>query len=159
MRNEYRDFAFVAVDGKPYDTKGRAIESCIESVSDGGRFITSHVCGKKLKGDAEFPWLCGLHVSAIRRARSKEAKRAETKARRQAELETENAKLIALNARLGIRSTLQTTMPTTGPDAFIGVSTGYAIVRLDQLENLANQISEAHKTFNELEEQLRLGGL
>jgi hypothetical protein len=66
----------------------------------------------------------------------------EKKARRYAELETKNAELEKLNTELGIQSTMQTVMPTTGPDAFIGVSTGFAIVRIDQLENLRDRLAE-----------------
>ena len=75
----------------------------------------------------------------------------ETRERRQTDLLQANGKLMALNARLGIQSTLQTTMPTTGVDAFIGVPTGYAVVRIDQLENLADQIAEACELAAELE--------
>lgn len=77
----------------------------------------------------------------------------DARARRQAELQKQATELVELNARLGIRSTLQTTMPTTGVGAFIGVSTGYAIVPIDQLENLADQI-EALRT--ELERWQRI---
>lgn len=74
----------------------------------------------------------------------------ETRERRQAELLRANGELVALNARLGIQSTLQTTMPTTGVAAFVGVATGCAIVRIDQLEWLADQISEARQLAKDL---------
>jgi hypothetical protein len=75
----------------------------------------------------------------------------ELRARREAELLTANTELMALNARLGISSTLQTSMPTTGPGAFIGVPTGFALVRVDHLERLADQITEARHLVAELE--------
>ena len=74
----------------------------------------------------------------------------ETRERRQSALLEENGKLVELNARLGIQSTLQTTMPTTGVGAFIGVSTGHAVVRIDQLEWLADQIAEARQLGKDL---------
>lgn len=63
-----------------------------------------------------------------------------SKARRQAELEQAGAHLESLNTELGITSTLQTVMPAAGPEAWIGHSTGYAIVRIDQLENLRDRV-------------------
>ena len=78
----------------------------------------------------------------------------ETRERRQTALLEENAKLMELNTRLGIRSTLQTTMPTTGVAAFIGVSTGHAIVRIDQLEWLADQIAEARELADQMRAEL-----
>lgn len=66
----------------------------------------------------------------------------ENRRQRDAELEQSNRDLMALNARLGIQSTLQTVMATTGPDAFVGVSTGHAIVRISQLEALADEIAK-----------------
>jgi hypothetical protein len=78
----------------------------------------------------------------------------ELRERRQAELQNAAGELVALNARLGIQSTLQTTMPTTGPSAFIGVATGHAVVRIDQLEWLADGISEALRLANEMKAEL-----
>lgn len=74
----------------------------------------------------------------------------QTRERRQAELQKQAANLVELNTRLGITSTLQTTMPTTGVAAFIGVATGYAIVPINHLENLADQISEARQLAKDL---------
>lgn len=65
----------------------------------------------------------------------------EKKARRQAELELAGNDLAELNSQLGIHSTLQTVMPTSGPDAFIGVSTGFAIVKINHLEDLRDRIA------------------
>ncbi len=89
--------------------------------------------------------------------RFEEIKR-ETRERRQAELQNTAGGLMALNARLGIRSTLQTTMPTTGVAAFIGVATGFAVVPISHLENLADQIAEAKKLAADLREELEFLG-
>lgn len=83
-----------------------------------------------------------------------EAFKQEQRERRQAELLKANAELVALNARLGIESSLQTTMPTVGAAAFIGVATGYAVIRIDQLEWLADQIAEAKALAAELTAEL-----
>lgn len=74
----------------------------------------------------------------------------ETRERRQEALLKANGELVELNARLGIQSTLQTTMPTTGVGAFIGVATGCAVVRIDQLEWLADQIRQARQLAEQL---------
>jgi hypothetical protein len=82
----------------------------------------------------------------------------ELREHRQAELLKANGQLVALNARLGIQSTLQTSIPTTGAAAFIGVATGCAVVRIDQLEWLADQIAEAKTLSAELERWQRIDG-
>lgn len=69
-----------------------------------------------------------------------------------------NTDLMELNVRLGIESTLQAALPTTGPAAFVGVATGCAIVRIDQLEWLADQIAEAKKLAADLREELEFLG-
>lgn len=148
--NKVRKFLQLDSVGQPIDTDGRVIEHCIEQVPDGGRFITAHTCGRKLRGDTEFPYLCWIHVAAIHRARTKSGQREALKVRRQAELETAGAELAALNSRLEICSTLRTSMPTTGPGAFIGVPTGEAIVRIDQLEKLAYRIAELETQVEDL---------
>jgi hypothetical protein len=71
--------------------------------------------------------------------------KADARVRRQAELQKAASDLVDLNRRLGIQSTLQTTMPTTGVGAFIGVATGYAIVPINHLENLADGIHTARQ--------------
>lgn len=78
----------------------------------------------------------------------------ELRERRQAELLKASEELTEVNNRLGIYSTLQTTMPTTGVAAFIGVATGYATVRIDQLERLADQIARALQLARELKTEL-----
>lgn len=80
--------------------------------------------------------------------------KADARVRRQAELQKAASDLVELNRRLGISSTLQTTMPTTGVGAFIGVSTGYAIVPINHLENLADGISEALRLATEMKTEL-----
>lgn len=59
-------------DAGPVDTKGQLIKTCIEHV---WKDFSGHECGRKLKGDDEFPHLCGLHVSAIRRRQAKDTER------------------------------------------------------------------------------------
>lgn len=137
-----RQFKEIGPDGLPYDIKGKVIENCIESVPDGGRFITSHTCGKKLKGDTEFPWLCGLHVSVIHRRRSKGQQHNELRTQRSLELETANTELEQLNTRLGITSTLRTLFPTKGPDAFVSRPTRDAVVPVEKLRELADRLDE-----------------
>ena len=130
-------------------------ETCQE-LSSPGTFMV-RTCGRKLSGSEDYPDLCGMHASAKRRAKPKGQQREDLRERRQAELLEANGKLVALNAKLGIQSTLQTTMPTTGPGAFIGMATGHAIVRIDQLEWLADQIAEAMELVGELQDQIQHG--
>lgn len=116
------------------------IETCQESIPDGGRAVTFHTCGRKLSGSDDYPELCGLHASAKRRALAREDARQASKERRIAEVAEADAKVISLNNQLGIVAVAQTKFPTTGIDAYHQVPTGNAIVPIDQLETLAAQI-------------------
>lgn len=130
------------VGGKPYDLAGRLIESCIENVADGGRLVTSHTCDRKLKGDPEYPHLCGLHISVIRRAKDREQKRRSTAIQSNEAMESAAVELEKLNTALGITSILQTKTPYTGVGAFISAPTGYAIVPIEKLRELAERLAE-----------------
>lgn len=134
-------------------------QTCRERISDGGRAVTFHTCGRKLSGSDDYPELCGLHASAKRRALAKEAARLTSSARRAAEVAAADAKVIDLNNRLEIAAVAQTTFPTSGIDAYYQVPTGNAIVPIDQLASLADRIRELKATVDSLEEQLQLGGM
>lgn len=128
-------------DGHPLDTDGEPILFCIKRVSDGGRMMTTHECGKYLKGDPEFPHWCGVHVAAKRRVRSKVEQRDALKSQREEERDAASKQLCELNDELGIRSTLSLIYPRSGPDAWTGgVPTGKAVVEVEQLEQLAGRI-------------------
>lgn len=142
------------VDGKPYDLDGVLIESCIETVHDGGRMMSSHTCGRKLKGDHEYPHLCGLHISAIRRAKDREQKRRSTAIQSNEAMEAAGFELEKLNTALGITSVLQTKTPYPGVGAFISAPTGNAVVPIEKLHGLASrladlesQLAEAHRMY------------
>lgn len=79
-----------------------------------------------------------------------ETRKQEQRERQQAALQRAATDLVKLNARLGIRSVLQTTMPTTGVGAFIGVSTGHAIVPISQLQYLAAALEQLQKELDAL---------
>lgn len=116
--------------------------TCRVSVHDGGRMMSSHTCGRKLSGSDDYPDLCGLHASAKRRAKAAAQAKREAKARRNDELAAADARVIALNNQLEIVAVAQTTMPTTGVDAFHSIATGNAIVPIDQLEKLAAELDQ-----------------
>lgn len=143
-QHEFHSLGTTPVDehGRPLDTKGNPILSCVESVTDGSRMMSFHTCGRKLKGDPEFPHLCGLHVAAIKRGRSREVQRQEIKKQREAELQAASAELEALNTRLGITSVIQTSFVTKGPEAWTSKPTGNAIVPVEKLQELADRLSD-----------------
>ena len=116
--------------------------TCQVRVSDGGRLMSTHACGRKLSGSDEYPELCGLHASAKHRALEKDQARREAGDRRQAEVKAADAKVIALNNQLGIVAVAETKFPTTGVDAYHEIPTGNAIVPVDQLEKLAAEIDQ-----------------
>lgn len=127
-------------DGKPFDTTGVEIKACITSISDGGRMMSFHSCGNKLKGDPEYPHLCGLHVSAIRRALDKGATRRARKLElAAADLDIEQ-RARAVSVALGTKLEPGWRYPSSGPDSHIGHLTGRVEVELSFLEGLAAEL-------------------
>lgn len=129
-------------------------ETCQERVYPPGRAMTGHACGRKLKGDPEFPELCGTHVAASRRRREKDAAREEIKTQYQDTLRADQERVCKVEGVLGFAVTLKTAMSDTGPDAFIRRSTGQALVDISALEsvvaelsNLRSQLAEAEQAF------------
>lgn len=110
--------------------------TCKVKVSDGGRFISSHTCGRKLSGSDDYPELCGVHAAAKRRKAQKEADRLAITERRAAETAEFRTRVDALNERYGLKAISRTLTPTTGPGAFVSRPTGDVILSLDQLESL-----------------------
>lgn len=121
-------------------------ETCQVRVPDGGRFISAHTCGKKLSGSNDYPELCGQHASVKRREQSKKAAREEASVRLNEQRDADAARVVALNAKLGTKALLRTSMATTGPEAFIGKSTGEVTVTIAELEALALRLSSPDAT-------------
>lgn len=133
-------------DGKPYDKDGKLITGCVEFVSNG---ISFRNCGKKLKGNEEFPYLCGQHVAVIHRRRTKDGQRKSLSVQREEEREAANAELLRLNNQLGITSILETRAPQSGPEAWIYRPTGNAIVPVEKLRELQKRLADLHKQLDE----------
>jgi hypothetical protein len=128
----------IDADNNPLDTKGEPILKCVESIYDRAGWGT-HECGKKLKGDPEYPSLCGLHVSAIRRARAKRAEEeAVWKARNEAGAAL-NARIEAVSGPLGLDIRQSS------------VTTGRVSVDIDQLEALAKRVAKLESALAEAE--------
>jgi hypothetical protein len=127
----------IDVESNPLDTKGQPILKCIETIYDHAGF-GSHDCGKKLKGDAEFPSLCGLHVSVIHRRRAKNAKfRADVNARNEAGAALDT-RIEAVSGPLGLDIRQSS------------VTTGRVSVDIAQLEALAARIAELREQLSEV---------
>ena len=123
--------------GQALDRDGQPITACIKLVSNGGRSVSSHNCGQKLKGDDRYPHLCGLHVAAIDRRKAKDAARMQNQETRGIELATAEKRVQTAADVLGISASAVTRVSATGPDAFIHVPTGAVLISLADLEKLA----------------------
>jgi hypothetical protein len=138
------------IDGKPFDKKGAEIKACIKHVSDGGRSVALHDCGRKLKGDAEYPYLCGMHVSVLRRGQDKYAVRNARKLElAAADLDIER-RAKAVSVALGTELQPGWHYPTKGPNAHIGHLTGKVEVELSFLEGLAAELVRLKAIVDEL---------
>lgn len=144
MWNNPRD-----VFGNPIDTNGAVILTCISEVANEGRSVGFHRCARKLASNTEFPHLCGMHIAAIKRSRSKSEQRDTLKAARKALTEHENARLVALNEKLGIHSVLEMRYPRIGPERFIGAPSGRVILDISELEKLADRITALHAALDD----------
>lgn len=132
----------IDASNNPLDDESKPILTCIKMIPVGGRSMTFNVCGKKLKGDAEFPHLCGLHIGVITRGRNKNALESNLKARANAELEAFKDRVDALNQRYELSALADTRSGTTGPLAFVARSTGRVVISLDRLEALLAKLDE-----------------
>jgi hypothetical protein len=133
----------IDADGFALDRDGRRYTDCAERTSAGTRSMDFHNCGRKLKGDPEFPWLCAMHIAMIHRSRSRSQQRASLREEIEALRQTANAELEALNTRLGITSELDLSYPVRGPEQFLGGRpTGNAVVPIEKLRELANQLHD-----------------
>lgn len=116
-------------------------ETCQEKVYPPGRAVTGHVCGRKLKGDPEFPDLCGTHVAAIHRRRERDTARKLAETQHRDALRADQGRVEMLEGALDIALTLKTAMGDTGPDAFIHRTTGHVLVDIAELEKLARRVA------------------
>ena len=140
-RDRIRKFEKLDDQGNPLDDQGERILTCIERVTDGGRLVSSHSCDRKLKGDPEYPYLCGLHVAAARRAVAKSQARAELKEAREGALDEFRARVEEFNQRYDVKAVAKVLMPTAGPGAHILQANGDVIISLDQLEALIARLT------------------
>lgn len=127
-------------DAGPVDTNGRLIETCIERVH---RDYSSYNCGRKLKGDPEFPHLCGIHVGAIHRTRAKIAKRNQYANETAALTQSTKERADAAAAALGVQLQVESTHETTGPNAYVSRPSGRVSISLDELEQLVKRLEQA----------------
>jgi hypothetical protein len=158
-RDEYRNFAKceaectkhqkhradgtpIDSEDRPLDTKYRPILACIEMISAGNRSVSFNVCGRKLKGDAEFPHLCGTHVGVITRGRNKNATRAKLAEDVTRSLADFDARVAAINERYELDAIARTVNATSGPLAFVSRSTGDVVISLARLEALLAELDE-----------------
>lgn len=140
----------INADGLALDREGRPFTDCAERTSAGTRSMDFNNCGRKLKGDPEFPWLCGLHIAGIRRSRSRSQQRQSLGEEIEGLRQTAGAELEILNARLGITSTLELNYPVRGPEQFLGGRpTGNAIVPVEKLRELADMIANLGEALEE----------
>lgn len=129
--------------------------TCPELVSDGGRMMSMHTCGRKSKGHPEFPQLCGVHAGAILRQRQKDAARRDHRAEADARLADEQVRADAITEQFGVNLTLRTVFPTSGPGAFISRATGEVIISLADLEKLVSEVKHLKSALAEAEEMFR----
>jgi hypothetical protein len=117
-------------------------DTCQVNVHDGGRFLTSHKCGRKLSGSDDYPELCGLHASVKRRAKQRQQQTLDRRAQVTAEREAFEARAVAASKALGVPMQVDLTYPVTGPDAHTGQHvTGHVIVSLSDLESLIERLN------------------
>jgi hypothetical protein len=110
--------------GSPLDREGRAILACIDRIYND---YSARDCDRKLKGDPEFPHLCGLHTSVIHRRRAKDEARKQAVAAR-------NEESAAIQTRIDALADLGLDLKASS------FSAGRVSVPLRQLEALAEQV-------------------
>lgn len=116
--------------------------TCQVKISDGGRLMSFHVCGRKLSGSADYPELCGPHASAQRRAKEKENARHSLRDERAKEVDAADEHAVSLSVALGVTVSAQTVVPWSGPEAGVSRPTGYALLKLDDLAKIAERLRE-----------------
>jgi hypothetical protein len=118
------------------------MDTCPERISDGGRLMSSHTCGRKLSGSDDFPELCGLHAGVKRRALAKDRARRDANAQRIEAVKEIDAQVSDLNDRLGIKAIAQTAFPTSGLNLYRAVPTGNVVIAIEDLQALADRIQK-----------------
>jgi hypothetical protein len=103
---------------------------------------SSHACGRKLKGDPDYPGLCGIHVGARRRQKQKDEEQVRSAETARQQLADATARAAALTSLLGVEITVGTSFSQSGPEAFIRKPNGYARVRMDDLAKIVARIEE-----------------
>jgi hypothetical protein len=130
--------------------------TCQVNISDGGRTISFHTCGRKLSKSEDYPDLCNLHASIKRRELAKAEQRIQGVQTAVAEREAVSQRVSAVSAALNIPMVPETYYPVTGPHAHTGLRvTGQVMVQLDQLEKLASRVAFLE---SELERWQRIDG-
>lgn len=129
-------------------------DGCKKNVSAPGRGVQVYQCGRTLKGDPEFPDLCGLHVSVIHRRRAKEKARVEATEQRKRDAETVKDRTETVNKALGIRALPEWTFPSSGPERLISRATGKVRVDLVELEALVAKIVKLRDLARQVRSQV-----
>lgn len=119
--------------------------ACKVSIPDGGRAVTFHTCGRPLSGSEDYPDLCGVHAAAKRRKAAKDRERIVADSLARDNVREADDRASTLSVALGVTVSAETRFDS----AIRRHPTGNAVVKLDDLQKLADRVARLESMLRE----------